>query len=83
MGGDAVKYHAEIAELFNKLDLVILVGGIWREAVKLDNNILFADDWRGALNIINNNKDNCMALLKGSHSIGLQNIARELVKNAE
>ena len=83
MGGDAVKYHAEIAELFNKLDLVILVGGIWREAVKLDKNILFADDWRGALNIINNNKDNCMALLKGSHSIGLQNIARELVKNAE
>ncbi|MBR0045181.1 MAG: UDP-N-acetylmuramoyl-tripeptide--D-alanyl-D-alanine ligase [Synergistaceae bacterium] len=83
MGGDAVKYHAEIAELFNKLDLVILVGEIWREAVKLDNNILFADDWRGALNIINNNKDNCMALLKGSHSIGLQNIARELVKNAE
>ena len=84
MGSDAVKYHAELEELFNKLDLIILVGKLWREAVKERNNILFAADWHEALEIINNKINNkYMALLKGSNSIGLQNIARELInKNA-
>ena len=84
MGSDAVKYHTELEELFNKLDLIILVGKLWREAVRERENILFAADWRGALEIINNKINNkYMALLKGSNSIGLQNIARELInKNA-
>ena len=81
LGTDSAKYHAELEELFTGIDGVILVGEIWREAVKGD--YVFASDWREALEAarkIMASREIQGILVKGSHSIGLENVVKELAQ---
>ncbi|MBQ7544427.1 MAG: UDP-N-acetylmuramoyl-tripeptide--D-alanyl-D-alanine ligase [Synergistaceae bacterium] len=81
LGEDAAKYHAELAPLFEGIDGVILVGEIWREAFSGDSGYIFVDDWQEALKAVNeitSSREIQGVLVKGSHSIGLENVVREL-----
>lgn len=75
LGENSVKYHAELEPLLEGIDTVILVGKIWREALKGD--YVFVDTWQEALGKI---PDYNGLLVKGSNSIGLANIVEALTK---
>ena len=75
LGENSAMYHAEIKPLLDGIDTVILVGGIWREALKGD--YIFADDWKAALEALRKIPDWQGLLIKGSNSIGLGNIVKE------
>ena len=55
---------------------MILVGEIWREAVKGD--YVYAEDWRKALEALRNADEWQGLLVKGSNSIGLSNVVKEI-----
>ena len=76
LGENSAMYHAELAPLFGGIDTVILVGGIWREV--FDGDYVFADDWKSALDALNKIPGWQGLLVKGSNSIGLSNIVREI-----
>lgn len=76
LGENSAMYHSELAPLLEGIDTVILVGEIWREAVKGD--YVYADDWRAALEALRNIPDWRGLLVKGSNSIGLGNIVKAL-----
>ena len=76
LGENAAMYHAEIAPLLEGIDTVILVGEIWREAVKGD--YVYAEDWRKALEALRNADEWQGLLVKGSNSIGLSNVVKEI-----
>ncbi len=79
LGEDSEQYHAELENLFEGINGVILVGDIWREAVK--GEYVFVSDWREALNAarsIMGSREIQGILVKGSHSIGLENVVKEL-----
>ena len=81
LGENAVKYHAELGELFSGIDGVILVGYVWREAFSEDSGYVFVKDWQEALKAvrsIESEREIQGVLVKGSHSIGLENVVREL-----
>ena len=69
-------YHAELAPLLEGIDTVILVGEIWREAMKGD--YVFADGWQSALEALRNIPEWQGLLVKGSNSLGLSNIVRKI-----
>ncbi|MBQ3758958.1 MAG: UDP-N-acetylmuramoyl-tripeptide--D-alanyl-D-alanine ligase [Synergistaceae bacterium] len=75
LGENSAMYHAEIEPLLEGIETVILVGGIWREAVKGD--YIFADDWKSALEALRKIPEWQGLLIKGSNSIGLGNIVKE------
>ena len=75
LGENSVSYHSELEPLLEGIDTVILVGKIWREALKGD--YIFVDTWQEALTKIPEYRG---LLIKGSNSIGLGNIVKELVK---
>ena len=76
LGEDSVKFHADLEPLLERLDHVILTGGTWREAMT-GKNYIFADTWREALEALNkimSANEWHGILVKGSHSIGLENV---------
>ena len=77
LGPDAVRYHRELEPLLDKLGNVILVGGLWREALPDHPGRFFVGDWREALDIVQD-LDWRGLLAKGSNSLGLQNVVRAL-----
>ena len=81
LGENEVQYHAELGELLEGIDGVILVGEIWREAFPDNEGYIFVKDWREALQAvrkIESAREIQGVLVKGSHSIGLENVVREL-----
>ena len=81
LGEDAAKYHAELGELFEGIDGVILVGDMWREAFPENQDYVFVKDWHEALKTVREieaAREIQGYLVKGSHSIGLENVVREL-----
>lgn len=83
LGEDSVKYHAELEALLEDLEHVIFVGGLWREAIPGKANYIFADTWQESLaeaeKIIELGPDSWHGILvKGSHSIGLENVVKAL-----
>ena len=81
LGEDTVKYHAELAPLLEGIDGVVLVGDVWREAFPDASGYVFVKDWREALKAVNgitSSREIQGVLVKGSHSIGLENVVREL-----
>jgi len=81
LGEDALKYHADLESLLENLDCVVLTGGTWREAMKDNKKFIFADTWQEALeavkNFMNENEYHGI-LVKGSHSIGLENVVNAI-----
>ena len=75
LGENSVMYHSELEPLLEGIDTVILVGKIWREALK--GGYIFVDTWQEALTKIPEYRG---LLIKGSNSIGLSNIVKELTK---
>ena len=83
LGEDAAKFHAELEELFEGITGVILVGEVWREALSEKEGYVFVKDWREALEAvrkIESEREIQGVLVKGSHSIGLENVVRELAQ---
>ena len=78
LGRDEAKYHESLRDLLNEIDKVILVGKIWLKAFSDKSNYIFCNDWKQALEEINKSQWNGL-LVKGSNSIGLSNIIKELV----
>lgn len=81
LGENQVQFHAELAPLLEDIDGVILVGDVWREAFPNNKDYIFAKDWQESLTHIREitSKREVQGLLvKGSHSIGLENVVREL-----
>ena len=81
LGENEVQYHAELGELLEGIDGVILVGEIWREAFPDNDSYIFVKDWREALQAVRKIEASRQlqgVLVKGSHSIGLENVVREL-----
>ena len=80
LGEDAAKYHADLEPLLENIEHVILTGNIWREAMT-NKNYIFADTWQEALEavkkIMNENEIHGI-LVKGSHSIGLENVVKAI-----
>ena len=81
LGENEVQYHADLGDLLENIDGVIMVGEIWREAFPDNNSYIFVKDWQEALKAvreIENAREIQGVLVKGSHSIGLENVVREL-----
>ena len=80
LGEDAAKFHADLESLLENLDFVILTGDIWPQAMK-NKNYIFVSSWQEALEhvkkIMNENEWHGI-LVKGSHSIGLENIVNAI-----
>ena len=81
LGEDSVKFHAELENLLENLDCVILTGDIWKEALPQKKNFVFVQTWQEALEaaekFLNENEWHGI-LVKGSHSIGLENVVKKL-----
>ena len=62
---------------------MILVGEVWREAFPECEGYIFVKDWREALKAVREveaGREIQGVLVKGSHSIGLENVVRELAE---
>ena len=83
LGENSAKYHADLMPLLENLDCVVLTGGTWREAMKGEHkNFIFAEDWREALEAVKkflNENEWHGILVKGSHSIGLENVVKAIM----
>ena len=81
LGVNSAKYHEALKPLFEDIDDVILVGSIWHDAISENSGCTFVSDWKEALvcvkKIMENDNWNGI-LIKGSNSIGLSNIVKEL-----
>lgn len=73
MGPEAVDYHRDLAALLDSIGNAVLVGGLWREAMKERPGLSFAADWQEALDLAKRTEWRGL-LVKGSHSLGLQNV---------
>ena len=81
LGEDSAKYHADLEPLFAGINRVILVGETWREALTEKEGYVFVKDWQEALKAVReaeSAREIQGVLVKGSHSIGLENVVREL-----
>ncbi|MBR1657584.1 MAG: UDP-N-acetylmuramoyl-tripeptide--D-alanyl-D-alanine ligase [Synergistaceae bacterium] len=78
LGENSAMYHSQLEPLLEGIDTVILVGGIWREALKGD--YVFAENWQEALEELRKIDDWQGLLVKGSNSIGLSNVVREMTR---
>ena len=77
LGENSAMYHAELSPLLEDIEHVILVGEIWQEAMKANNDYVYVKTWQETLEILKNIKEWQGMLVKGSHSIGLENIVKE------
>lgn len=78
LGEDSAMYHSQLEPLFEGIDRVILVGDVWREAIKGDYD--FVKTWQEALEILKGIGEWQGLLIKGSNSIGLANIVKALTE---
>ena len=78
LGENEAKFHADLQPLLDGIDDVILVGKIWREAFAENENYIFVDTWQEALEAVKNIDEWQGMLIKGSHSIGLDNVVKEI-----
>ena len=78
LGENEAKFHADLQPLLEGIDHVILVGKIWREAFGENENYIFVDTWQEALEAVKNIDEWQGMLIKGSHSIGLDNVVKEI-----
>ncbi|MBQ9388914.1 MAG: hypothetical protein IJU07_01920, partial [Synergistaceae bacterium] len=69
---------SQLEPLLEGIDRVILVGDVWREALKGDYD--FVKTWQEALEILNGINEWQGLLIKGSNSIGLANIVKALTE---
>lgn len=76
LGENSAEFHAELEPLLEGINDVILVGEIWHEALK--GNYIFVQDWKEALETVRKIQNWQGMLIKGSNSIGLSNIVKEL-----
>ena len=77
LGENSAAYHKELTPLLENIDHVILVGNLWPE----HEGFISVDTWQKALeqlNTIMSNKEWSGLLIKGSNSIGLSNIVKEI-----
>ena len=79
LGENSVEFHKNLEPLLEGIENVILVGKIWREAFT-NENYIFAETWQEALEEFKKINSCQGILIKGSHSIGLENIVEELTK---
>ena len=81
LGENSVKYHEAMKPFFEKIDSVILVGEIWHEAMKDDPRFIYSDSWQAALDELHKVMSGGWhgILVKGSNSLGLSNIVKDLV----
>ena len=80
LGENAAEFHAELEPLLENIEHVILVGNIWNKAMK-NHEYIFAEKWQDALEVLKkimNESEWHGILVKGSNSIGLGNIVKEL-----
>ena len=81
LGENSAEFHKDLEKLFENFEHVILTGEIWPEAV--EKKYIFVKTWQEALEalkkIMAENKWQGI-LVKGSHSIGLENIVEDLTK---
>lgn len=77
LGPGAAHYHHELEPLLDAVGNVILVGGLWREALPDRPGRFFIGDWQEALELTKGIKWRGL-LAKGSNSLGLQNVVRAL-----
>ena len=78
LGENAASYHEELTPLLENVDHVILVGSLWPE----HEGFIRVETWQKALDqlhTIMNNNDWSGILVKGSNSIGLSNIVKDLL----
>ena len=78
LGENSAMYHSQLEPLLEGIDRVILVGDVWREALKGDYD--FVKTWQEALEILNGINEWQGLLIKGSNSIGLANIVKALTE---
>lgn len=81
LGENSAMYHSELNSLLDDIDHVILVGDVWREAMNDNSRYVYADDWKNALvhvHEIMSSQEWRGILVKGSNSIGLSNIVKDL-----
>ncbi len=78
LGENEAKFHADLQPLLEGIDHVILVGKIWHEAFGENENYIFVDTWQEALEAVKNIDEWQGMLIKGSHSIGLDNVVKEI-----
>lgn len=79
LGADEIKYHKEIGELFSKskIDYVVGVGPLSKFVVQ--DKKLWSKDWNEAVQIVKPLlKKNLLIFVKGSRSIGLDNLVKAL-----
>ncbi|MBD3278355.1 MAG: hypothetical protein GF388_08650, partial [Candidatus Aegiribacteria sp.] len=86
LGDDAPLYHREVLEQADSmgLDFLILTGSLYRESGYETENTrtFYAGDWREALESLREiAAPSCTVLVKGSNSIGLGRLVRELEVN--
>ncbi len=77
LGEGEVSYHKDFESVIEKLDLVIFVGKIWSKAIAEKPGRHFTDNWQGALELIIN-EEWLGLLVKGSNSLGLENLVNSL-----
>ncbi len=81
LGDNAAKYHEDLKLLLDDVDHAILVGGIWHEALKDDPHYIYCDTWQTALEELHkimNSQEWHGILVKGSNSLGLSNIVKDI-----
>lgn len=86
LGEDAPRYHKEVLEKADSmgLDFLILTGSLYSESGYVTENTrtYCAGDWQEALRLFREIADHpCTVLVKGSNSIGLGRLVRELEVN--
>ncbi|MBR1673159.1 MAG: UDP-N-acetylmuramoyl-tripeptide--D-alanyl-D-alanine ligase [Fretibacterium sp.] len=84
LGPDAARYHRELEPLLDEVGNAVLVGALWREAFSAPDRPgrFFAGDWREAMELVKGLSWRGL-LVKGSNSVGLQNVVRALCGEPE
>ena len=77
MGRETLHYHRALEPLLNGLESVVLVGDAWRSAMPERPGFAFVRDWQEALQIAAGTSWTGL-LVKGSNSLGLQNVVQSL-----
>ena len=82
LGENSAKYHENLKPMLDEIESVILVGEIWHEAMRDDPRYIYCGTWQTALDELHKIMSGGWhgILIKGSNSIGLSNIVKDLVR---
>lgn len=82
LGENSVKYHENLKPMLDEIESVILIGEIWHEALNDDPRYVYCDTWQTALDELRKIMSGGWhgILIKGSNSLGLSNIVKDLIK---